>query len=172
MSTTQPTLPSAKALMTHADDARHIVYATWIIPKFFPYMRDLLCVHYPNAVCYPDSRSGLTPSHRNELTKQPAYENFARSLMDAVFAQPSNIGCPCLILTEKLRTAFKVFGERGMSITDNRAWSPVSVAMIYFILVTDFHFAPRMSEQMKANHLAQLRMLEFAGPKLPAYFLL
>ena len=158
--------------MTHADDARHIVYATWIIPKFFPYMRDLLCVHYPNAVCYTDSRSVLTPSHRNELTKQPAYENFARSLMDAVFAQPSNIGCPCLILTEKLRTAFKVFGERGMSITDNRAWSPVSVAMIYFILVTDFHFAPRMSEQMKANHLAQLRMLEFAGPKLPAYFLL
>jgi hypothetical protein len=37
-------LPSAKALMTHADDPRHIVYATWVIPKFFPYMRDLLCV--------------------------------------------------------------------------------------------------------------------------------
>ena len=32
--------------MTHADDPRHIVYATWIIPNFFPYMRDLLCVLY------------------------------------------------------------------------------------------------------------------------------
>ena len=43
-------LPSAKALMTHADDRRHIVYATWIVPKFFPYMRDLLCVLYLNDV--------------------------------------------------------------------------------------------------------------------------
>ncbi|KAF8476666.1 hypothetical protein DFH94DRAFT_855158 [Russula ochroleuca] len=142
-------LPSAKALMTHADDPRHIVYATWIIPKFFPYMRDLL----------------------NELTKQPAQENFARSLMDAVIAQPNNTGCPCLMLTEKLRTAFKIYGERGMSIADNRAWSAVSVAMIYFILVTDFHFAGPMSDQMKANHLAQLRVLTFAGPKLPAHLL-
>ena len=104
----------------------------------------------------------------NELTKQPAQENLARSLMDAVFAQPSDIGCPCLVLTEKLRAAFKAYGERGMSATDNRAWSAVSVAMIYFILVTDFHFAAPMSDQMKANHLAQSRVLGFAGPKLPA----
>jgi hypothetical protein len=104
----------------------------------------------------------------NELTKQPAQESLARSLMDAVFAQPSDIGCSCLVLTEKLRAAFKAYGERGMSTTDNRAWSSVSVAMIYFILVTDFHFAAPMSDQMKANHLAQIRVLEFAGPKLPA----
>jgi hypothetical protein len=91
--------------------------------------------------------------------------------MDAVFAQPNNTGCPCLMLTEKLRTAFKVYGERVMSIADNRAWSAVSVAMIYFILATDFYFAAPMSGQVKANHLAQLRMLAFAGPKLPAHFL-
>ena len=108
---------------------------------------------------------------RNELTKQPAQENLARSLMDAVFAQPSSVGCPCLTLTEKLRTTFKVYGERGMSIADNRAWSGVSIAMIYFILVTDFHFAAPMSSQMKANHLAQLHVLEFAGPKLPTRLL-
>jgi hypothetical protein len=30
--------------MTHADDPRHIIYSTWVIPKFFPYTRDLLCV--------------------------------------------------------------------------------------------------------------------------------
>jgi hypothetical protein len=30
--------------MNHADDPRHIIYATWIIPHFFPYMRDLLYV--------------------------------------------------------------------------------------------------------------------------------
>jgi hypothetical protein len=91
--------------------------------------------------------------------------------LDAVFAQPSNIGCPCLILTEKLRAAFKAYGERGMSIAGNRAWGAVSVAMIYFILVTDLHFAGSMPDQMKANHLAQLRVLEFAGPKLPTQFL-
>ncbi len=99
--------------------------------------------------------------------KQPAQENLARSLMNAVFAQPSNISCPCLVLTEKLRAAFKAYGERGMSIADNLAWSAVSVAMIYFILVTDFYFAAPMSDQIKANHLAQLRLLEFMGPKLP-----
>jgi hypothetical protein len=75
------------------------------------------------------------------------------------------------MLTDKLRAAFKVYGERGMSIADNRAWSAVSVAMIYFILVTDFHFAAPMSDQMKASHLGQLRVLEFAGPKLPAHIL-
>ncbi len=104
----------------------------------------------------------------NELTKQPVQENLARGLMDAVFAHPSDIGCPCLVLTEKLRAAFKAYGERGMPATDNRAWSAVSVTMIYFILVTDFHFAAPMSDQMKANHLAQIRVLDFAGPKLPA----
>jgi len=135
--------------MTHADDPRHIIYATWVIPKFFPYIRELL----------------------DELTKQPAQKNFARSLLDTVFAQPSNIGCPCLMLVEKLRAAFKAYGERGMSIVGNRAWSAVSVAMIYFILVTDLYFASPMSDQMKANHLAQLRVLQFAGPKLPTQFL-
>ncbi len=76
-----------------------------------------------------------------------------------------------MILIEKLRAAFKAYGERGMSIAGNRAWSAVSVAMIYFILVTDLYFAGLMSDQMKANHLAQLRMLEFTGPKLPTRFL-
>jgi hypothetical protein len=160
-------LPSAKALMIHADDPRHIVYATWIIPKFFPYMRDLLYVLYLTVPTHVRSDTFTS----NELTKQPAHENFARSLMDAVFAQPSNIGCPCLMLTEKIRIAFKIYGERGMSIADNRAWSAVSVAMIYFILVTDFHFAGPMSDQMKTNHLGQLRVLEFAGPKLLAHLL-
>jgi len=107
----------------------------------------------------------------NELTKQPAQENLARSLLDTVVAQPSNIGCPCLMLIEKLRAAFKAYGERGMSIAGNRAWSAVSVTMIYFILVTDLYFAGPMSDQMKANHLGQLHMLEFAGPKLPTQFL-
>src|SRR6266404_4919972 len=37
-------LPSATSLMNHADDPRHITYSTWIIPHFFPYMRDLLFV--------------------------------------------------------------------------------------------------------------------------------
>ena len=46
-------LPSAKALMTHADDLRHIVYASWVVPKFFPYMRGLLCVLYLNVLCHP-----------------------------------------------------------------------------------------------------------------------
>jgi hypothetical protein len=76
-----------------------------------------------------------------------------------------------LILVEKLRAAFKAYGERGMSIAGNRAWSAVSVAMIYFILVTDLYFAAPMHDQMKAKHLTQLRVLEFAGPKLPAQFL-
>jgi len=76
-----------------------------------------------------------------------------------------------LILTEKLRTAFKLYGEKGTSIADNHAWSAVSVAMIYFILVTDFHFAMPMSSQMKGSHLAQLHVLEFAGPKLPTRLL-
>ena len=91
--------------------------------------------------------------------------------MDTVFVQPRNMGCPCLVLVEKLRAAFKAYGERGMSIADNRAWSAVSVAMIYFILVTDLYFAGPMSVQMKVNHLAQLRMIEFAGPMLPMQFL-
>jgi hypothetical protein len=30
--------------MNHADDPRHIIYSTWVIPHFFPYMRDLLYV--------------------------------------------------------------------------------------------------------------------------------
>jgi hypothetical protein len=76
-----------------------------------------------------------------------------------------------LILIEKLRAAFKAYGERGMSIAGNRAWSAVSVAMIYFILVTDLYFTGPMRDQMKANHLEQLRVLEFAGPKLPTQFL-
>jgi len=58
--------------MIHVDDPRHIVYATRIIPKLFPYMRDLL----------------------DELTRQPSQENIVHSLMDAVFAQLSNTSCP------------------------------------------------------------------------------
>jgi hypothetical protein len=88
-----------------------------------------------------------------------------------IFVPPSNQGCPCLIFVEKLRAAFKAYGERGMSIAGNRAWSTVSVAMMYFILVTDLFFAGPMPDQMKASHLAQLRVLEFAGPKLPTQFL-
>lgn len=142
-------LPSAQALMTHADDPRHIIYATWVKPKFHPYIRGLL----------------------EELTMQPAQENLARTLLDTVIVQPSDIGCQCLIYIEKLRAAFKAYGERGMSIASNRAWSPVSVTMIYFILVTDFYFAKPMCDQEKAIHLTELRMLEFAGPKLPTHFL-
>ena len=73
-------------------------------------------------MCYFGSCFALTPPRRprsNELKKQFVQEKFARSSMDAIFAQPSNKGRPCLILTEKLRTAFKVFGERVMSIADN-----------------------------------------------------
>lgn len=91
--------------------------------------------------------------------------------MNSVFAQPSNIGCPCLILIEKLRAAFKAYGERGMSEPDNHAWRAVSVAMIYFILVTDLHFTTPISDQVKASHLAQLLVLEFAGPRVPTHFL-
>jgi Leu/Phe-tRNA-protein transferase len=58
-----------------------------------------------------------------------------------------------------------------MSIADNRAWSAVSVVMIYFILAIDFHSTALMSNQMNTNHLAQLRVLEFARPKLPAHLL-
>jgi len=77
-----------------------------------------------------------------------------------------------LINIEKLRVAFKAYGGRGMSIAGNRAWSAVSVAMMYFILVTDFYFAKDpMTDAMKADHLTQLRVLEFAGPKLPVQFL-
>lgn len=90
--------------------------------------------------------------------------------MNSVFAQPSNIGCPCLILIEKLRAAFKAYGERGMSEPNNHAWRAVSVAMIYFILATDLHFTA-MSDQMTASHLAQLLVLEFAGPRVPTQFL-
>jgi hypothetical protein len=107
----------------------------------------------------------------DELTKQPAHEHLARSLLDAVLAQPSNISCPCLILIEKLRAAFKAYGERGMSIAGNRAWSAVSVTMIYFILVTDLYFAAPMHDQARATRMAELRLLEFPGPKLPIPFI-
>jgi hypothetical protein len=76
-----------------------------------------------------------------------------------------------LIFTEKLRAAFKAYGEREMSIAGNRAWSAVTVAMMYFILATDLYFAGPMPDQMKVIHLGQLRALEFAGPKLPTQFL-
>ncbi|KAH9959763.1 hypothetical protein BC827DRAFT_1268531 [Russula dissimulans] len=142
-------LPSAQALMTHADDPRHLVYSAWVTPNFFPFMRGLL----------------------DDLTKQPAQAELAHSLRDVVFAQPSNKGCPCVTLITKLRAAFKAYGERGISLADNQAWSAVSVAMIYFILVTDFHFAAPMRDQMKANHLAQLSILKFQGPEIPAYLL-
>ena len=108
--------------------------------------------------------------HSNELAKLPAEESLARSLLDAVFAQPSVTGCPCAALIKKLRDAFKAYGGRERSPTSNRAWGAVSVAMIYFILVTDLYVAGPMPDQMKANHLAQLRMLEFTGPKLPTEF--
>jgi hypothetical protein len=164
-------LPSAKALMTHADDSRHIVYATWVVPKFFPYMRDLLCVLYLNAMCHPESCFVLTPSRSNELTKQHVQEKLARDFMNAI-AQPSNIDCHCLTITGKLRIAFKLYGEGTEMLADeNCAWNAATVAMIYFILVTDFQFAAPMSNQMKANHLEQLRILAFAGPRLPARFL-
>ncbi|KAI0296228.1 hypothetical protein BC826DRAFT_968171 [Russula brevipes] len=42
MSSQLPTLPSAKALMAHVDDSRHLQYSTWIFPKFLPYMRNML----------------------------------------------------------------------------------------------------------------------------------
>ncbi|KAH9002731.1 hypothetical protein EDB86DRAFT_2827126 [Lactarius hatsudake] len=142
-------LPSATALMNHADDPRHIIYSTWVIPHFFPYMRDLL----------------------NELTKQPAHAKFARGLLDAVFAPPSNTGCPCVTLAANLRSIFKAYGEGGVSMCDNQAWSAVSVAMIYFILITDFYFAAPMTAPMKADHLDQLRVLNFPGPKFPAQLL-
>jgi hypothetical protein len=74
------------------------------------------------------------------------------------------------MLIVKLRAAFQAYGERGMSITGNRAWSAVSVSMIYFILVTDFYFAKSMDDQEKATHLENLHTLEFAGPKLPTQF--
>ena len=164
-------LPSAKALMTHADDRRHIVYATWIVPKFFPYMRDLLCVLYLNDMCHSESWLVLTPSRSDELTKQHVKEDLVHEFMSA-FAQPSNIGCQCLTTTEELRIAFKRYGkETKMSADENCVWQAATVAMIYFILVTDFHFAAPMSNQMKANHLEQLRILAFSGPRLPAHFL-
>ena len=109
--------------------------------------------------------------HSNELTKQPAHATLARGLLDAVFAPPSNKGCPCVTLAANLRSVFKVYGEGGISIRDNQAWSAVSVAMIYFILTTDFYFAGPMTAPMKANHLAQLRVLNFPGPKFPAQLL-
>jgi len=135
--------------MTHADDPRHIIYATWVTLNFIPYTRDLL----------------------NELTKQPAQENLARILLDTVLVQPSSIGCQCLIFIEKLRAAFKAYGDRQMSIASNHAWSAVSVAMIYFVLVTDFYFAAPMAGHEKAKRLTDLRVLGFAGPKLPTHFL-
>ena len=157
--------------MTLADDPRHIVYATWLSPD--PSLTCGICCayFYLSAMCYSDSCFVLTPPRSNELSKQFTQEKFARSPMDAIFAQPSNKGRRCLVLTEKLRTTFKVLGERDMSITDNRAWSPVSVAMIYFILVMEFLFAVRMFDRMKANHLAQLHVVEFANPKLLAHLL-
>lgn len=98
-------------------------------------------------------------------------EELACDFMNAL-AQPSNIGCQCLTITEKLRIAFKSYGEKKrLSKNENCAWNAATVAMIYFILVTDFHFAAPMSNQMKANHLEQLRILAFSGPKLPAHFL-
>ena len=156
--------------MTHADDPRHIIYATWVKPKFFPYIRDLLCVlNGASHITLTDDRfDGFTS---DELTKQPAQENLARTLLDTVFVQPSNTGCPCLILIEKLRAACKAYGERGMSIAGNRAWSAVSVAMVYFILSTDFYFAVPMTDQMKVDHLKHLHMLGFAGPKFPTQLL-
>jgi len=90
--------------------------------------------------------------------------------LDTVFVVPGNTACPCLILIEKLRAAFKAFGERGMSIASNRDWSAVSVAMMYFILATDFYFASPMNAETKANHLIQISTLKFGGPKLPAQF--
>jgi hypothetical protein len=135
-------LPSAKASITHADDLRRIVYATRIISRFFPYMQDLLCA-LCLMLCYLGFMFRSYTFASNELTKQPAQKNFARSFMDAVFAQSSNIGRPCLILTEKLRTAVKVYGERGMSIAENRTWSADSVTVIYFVLMTGFHLQHR-----------------------------
>ena len=163
-------LPSATALMNHADDPRHIIYSTWIIPHFFPYMRDLLC-GVPHCICVTALVYRSSFVHRNELTKQPAHATFARGLLDAVFAPPSNTGCPCVTLAVNLRSVFKAYGEGGISIRDNQAWSAVSVAMIYFILTTDFYFAAPMTAPMKANHLAQLRVLNFSGPKFPAKLL-
>ncbi|KAH9041978.1 hypothetical protein EDB85DRAFT_2285835 [Lactarius pseudohatsudake] len=130
-------LPPATALMNHADDPRHIIYSTWVIPHFFPYMRDLL----------------------NELTKQPAHAKFARGLLDAVFSPAEQ------------HSVFKAYGEGGVSIRDNQAWGAVTVAMIYFIFTTDFYFAAPMTAPMKADHLGQLRVLNFPGPKFPAQLL-
>lgn len=109
--------------------------------------------------------------HSNELTKQPAHATFARGLLDAVFAPPSNKGCPCVTLAANLRSVFKAYGEGGISMRDNQSWGAVSVAMIYFILTTDLHFAAPMSAPMKANHLTQLRVLNFPGPEFPAQLL-
>ncbi len=75
-----------------------------------------------------------------------------------------------MILIEKLRAAFQAYGEREMSIAGNRAWSAVSISMIYFMLVTDFYFAAPMTAEKKTNHLTQLCVLEYAGPKLPPQF--
>ncbi|KAI0304282.1 hypothetical protein B0F90DRAFT_1815634 [Multifurca ochricompacta] len=142
-------LPSANALIDHADDPRHIIYVSWVIPHFFPYMRGLL----------------------KELVNQPAQATFAQGLLEFVFSQPTSSGCHCLTLTANLRATFKAYGEMRVSIRDNQAWTAVSVAMIYFILTTDFHFAAPMSAHMKASHLAQLGMLNFQGPKFPDQFL-
>ena len=76
-----------------------------------------------------------------------------------------------MIFMEKLRAACIAYGERDMSIPRNHAWKAVSVAMLYFVLVTDFHFATPMADHEKAERLTKLRGLGFAGPKLPAYFL-
>ena len=116
-------------------------------------------------------RLPFSAPHSNQLTKQPAHAAFARGLLDAVFAPPSNKGCPCVTLAANLRSVFKAYSEGGISVRDNQAWGAVSVAMIYFILTTDFYFAAPMTAPMKANHLAQLRVLNFPGPKFPARLL-
>jgi len=91
--------------------------------------------------------------------------------LDAVFSPPSSKGCPCVTLVTNLRSVFKAYGEGGVSIHDNQAWGAVSVAVIYFILTTDFYFAAPMGAPTKADHLAQLRLLNYPGPKFPVQLL-
>ena len=93
-------LPSAAALMNHADDPRHIIYSTWIIPHFFPYMRDLLYVpHWMRDrlrspfFILPQKRAHETACARNVCTRPigcslRAAEQQRLSLRDA-YRQPA-----------------------------------------------------------------------------------
>lgn len=152
-----------------ADLEQHTLYANWLIPKYKPYFRKLVCVvltrYFLRLRADTSGRSDSSTS--DELAEQPEQKDLARRLSGSViFDQPATPGCSCITTIDKLRVAFKAYDRNKMSSTPVTVLSDVSIAMEYALLVIDLYVAG-LSVEEKASHLAQLRQLAYKGPEFP-----